>query len=184
MQGDIWHTPNIMPYSNTIRETDKRVNGTCHLRWPAAIATCFTCTHSGRRFLLDTGAQVSVIPATWMNKRAGSTYQPVHVSNRTHPPILTFGARIVPLQFVGCRYSARLIEVGVKRPLLETDFLHQHNILIDIRGQRLIEADTYSSVLCGIAADPVNELALLDTSSNLFRKVLSEYMYSPSPIFT
>ena len=56
-----------------------------------------TCTKSGRRFLADTGAQVSVIHAIWMNKRAGSTCQPLQAANST--PILTFGARIVPLHF-------------------------------------------------------------------------------------
>ena len=33
-------------------------------------------------------------------------------------------------------------------PLLGADFLRHHNLLVDIRGQRLIEADTYASTTC------------------------------------
>ena len=72
-----------------------------------------TCTISGRRFQVDTGAQVSVISATWMNKRAGSICQPLQAANGTS--ILTFGGRIVPSHFGGRRYSARLIQADVKR---------------------------------------------------------------------
>ena len=82
------------------------------------------------------------------------------------------------------RYSARLIQADVKRPPLGDDFLHQHNLLVDIRGQRLIEAETYSSVSCGITAATVNELALIDTSSNQFRNVLLEYPNLLRPTFT
>ena len=117
-----------------------------------------------------------------MNKRAGSTCQPLQTANGT--PILMFGPRIVPLHFGGRRYSARLIQADVKRPLMGADFLRQHNLLVDIRGQILIEADTYSSASCGITAAPVNELALIDTSNNPFRKVLVEYPDLLRPTFT
>ena len=79
-----------------------------------------------------------------MNKRVGSTCQPLQAANGT--PIFTFGARIVPLHFGGRRYFARLIQAYVKRPLMGADFLHQHNLLVDIRRHRLMEPDTYSSV--------------------------------------
>ena len=107
-----------------------------------------------------------------MTQRAGSACQLLRAANGTIS--LRFGARIVPLHFGGRRYSARRIPADVKRPLLGADFMRQHNLSFDIRGQRLIEADPHLSVLCGITAAPVNEFALIHTSINQFRKVRAE----------
>ena len=181
MQGDVWHAANIMSYSNTTRETDMRFNSKCHLRWATATVTCYYM-YPFRRFLVYTGAHVSVIPVTWINKRAGSTCQPIQAANCT--PILTSGASSVPLHFGGRRYSTRLIQADVKRPFLGADFLRQHNLLVDIRGQRLVEAGTDLSVAGGINASPVNQLALIDTSSNQFSKPLAEYWNLLRPTFT
>ena len=109
-----------------------------------------------------------------MNKRSGSTCQSLQADDGT--PFLMVCARIVPIHFGGRRYSARLIQADVKRPLMEADFRRQHNLLVDICGQRLIEAEMYSSVSCGITAAPVNKLALIDKSSKQFPKVLAEHM--------
>ena len=54
---------NIMPCSNTTRETVNATSG-----GPQQQQLFITCTNSGRRFIVDTGAQVLVIPATWLNK--------------------------------------------------------------------------------------------------------------------
>ena len=65
------------------------VNGKCHICWPHINLLLHVQTLVAF-FIVDTGAQVSVIPATWMNKRAGSTCQPLQAANGI--PILTFGA--------------------------------------------------------------------------------------------
>ena len=66
--------------------------------------------------------------------------------------------------------------------LLGADFLRRHNLLVDIRGQRLIEADAFAS--CGVHISPVNQLAFVDTSCNKFRKVLAEFPDILCPTFS
>ncbi|KAK3724678.1 hypothetical protein RRG08_041160 [Elysia crispata] len=140
-----------------------------------------TDTKSGRRFLVDTGAQVSVVPATWFDKRSGETGPPLQAANGTH--ISTYGSRNVPLYFNNRLYQACLIIADVKRPLLGADFCRQHNLLVALRGQRLIEADTYLSSPCSVSKTPVNELAPVEVEENKFRKILHEFPDILRPTF-
>lgn len=53
--------------------------------------------HSGRRFLVDTGAQISVIPASIADKNSGRSGPSLMAANGT--PIRTYGTRSIPLTF-------------------------------------------------------------------------------------
>ena len=77
-----------------------------------------------------------------------------------------------------------MIKADVKRPLLGSDFLRHHNLLVDVRGQRLIEADTYSSVTCHVTSTRPDELALIDSGCNQFRRVLTEFPAILQPTFS
>lgn len=141
-----------------------------------------TDSYSKRHFLVDTGAQVSVIPATWYDKRSGQSGPPLQAANGT--PISTYGSRNVPLCLNNRVYQARLIVADVKRPLLGADFFRHHNLLVDIRGQRLIEADTFLSTPCSVTNISVAELAPIDAGSNKFRKILQEFPAILKPTFS
>ena len=140
-----------------------------------------TDSNSGRCFLIDTGAQVSVIPATGREKQFPTTDQ-LQAANGT--PITTYGAISVTLHLNNRTYSARLVKADVKRPLLGADFLRQHNLLVDICGKRLIEADTYSSILCAATHASVHQLATISPVSNQYRKVLLGYQEIIQPTFS
>ena len=116
---------------------------------------------------------MSVIPATWRDKHSGACNQTLQAANGT--PITTYGTRDVLLQLGKHRYTARLIKADVKRPLLASDFIRHHNLLVDVRGQRLIEADTYSSVTCHVTSTHPDELALIGSDCNQFHRVLKEF---------
>ena len=98
--------------------------------------------------------------------------------------ITTYGAHIVPLRFGGRIFQARLIAADVKRSLLGDDFLLQHNLQVDIRNHRLIEADTFSGISCSISSATTNHLALVEPTSNKFRKVLNEFPDLLKPTFS
>ena len=104
-----------------------------------------TDKNSNRRFLVDIGAQFSVVPSSLLDRRSGPTVQHLQAANGIS--IATYGTRNVLWHFGNHRYSARLGIADVKRPLLSADFLRQHNLLVDVCGQRLIEEDGYLSVL-------------------------------------
>ena len=98
------------------------------------------------------GAQVSVIPASWSDKHCSYHTPRSQTANGTS--ISTFGSYNSTLIFSGNNYKARLIKASVKRHFLGADFLREHNLLVDIRGQRLFELNTYASVPCNITKYP------------------------------
>ncbi|GFS02416.1 Pol polyprotein [Elysia marginata] len=81
-------------------------------------------------------------------------------------------------------YTARLIVADIRQPLLGADFFRQHNLLVDLRGQRLIEADTFLSCPCTVGVTAVTELAPIETESNKFRKILQEFSAILQPTFS
>ena len=85
---------------------------------------------SKRRFLVDTGAQVSVTPASWADKVSGATGPNLQAAKGSS--IATYGSRVVHLHFSNRDFDARLISANVKRSLLGADFLRQHNLLVYI----------------------------------------------------
>lgn len=137
---------------------------------------------SKRRFLVDTGAQVSVIPATWLDRRQRSSNMSLKAANGTSIP--TYGVRNITIRLKDRNYEARLIVADVQRPLLGADFLRQHNLLVDMRGQRLIEGETYASIPCSVYSTTFEELAPIDTNSNVFRKVLNDFPELLQPTFS
>ena len=137
---------------------------------------------SKRRFLVDTGAQVSVTPASDIDKQSGIQGPPLQAANSS--TVTTYGARVVSLHFGQHVFQARLVTADVKCPLLGADFLRQHNLLVDIRNHRLIEADTFCSIPCSISSVTPTQLALLEPTSNKFRKVLNDYPDLLKPTFS
>ena len=135
----------------------------------------FITDNIGRRFLVDTGANVSVIPATPFDKNTGPSGPPLQAANGT--PIQTYRSRELHLCFNNRLYQARLIIVDVKRPLLGADFFRQHNLLVDLRGQRLIEADSFlpPPPPCSVCKTAIAQLAPIESQSNTFRKLLQEF---------
>ena len=57
-------------------------------------------------------------------------------------------------------------------------------LLVDLNGQRLIEADTYLSSPCFTSKVTKNELAPIEQESNKFRKVLQEFPTLLQPTFS
>ena len=72
-----------------------------------------TDTNTNHRSLVDTSAQVSVIPASYIDRRSGATTDPLQAANGSS--LATYGARNASLCFVGRVYSVRLVIVDVTR---------------------------------------------------------------------
>ncbi|RUS85737.1 hypothetical protein EGW08_006531 [Elysia chlorotica] len=171
--------------SDEIEETGKRQSGptvASASAGPRDPQLFITDDNSGRCFLVDTGAQVSVIPATPFDKNAGPSGLPLHAANGT--PIQTYGSRNLQLSFNNRLYLAKIIIANVKRPLLGADFFRNHNLLVDLRGKRLIEADTFLTSPCSVGKSAVTQLAPIEAHSNRFRKILQEFPSILQPTFS
>ena len=97
--------------------------------------------NSGHRFLVDTGAEVSVIPpraSDRKNKQHCSGLRAINGSS-----ITTFGTRSLTLD-LGLRRTFRWIFViaDIRVPIIGADFLREYGLLVNMQCGRLVDATT------------------------------------------
>lgn len=95
-------------------------------------------------FLIDSGAEVSVIPSKFKTSRTFEQHQPnvaLYAANGTS--IRTHGLRRMLVNF-GLRrtFPWTFVIAEVERAILGADFLENFNLLVDLRKGRLIDATT------------------------------------------
>ncbi|CAB4045609.1 Hypothetical predicted protein, partial [Paramuricea clavata] len=90
-----------------------------------------------RKFLIDTGARVSALPATDADRQAGCRGPELQAANKSS--IKTFGTRIVPVSFYGHNYRGNFYIADVAQAIIGADFLEEHQLLVDVHGQRIID---------------------------------------------
>lgn len=95
---------------------------------------------SGSKFLVDTGADVSVIPPTLAEKNKTVLFN-LQAANKTAIP--TYGARSLTLD-LGLRRVFRWIFIiaDVAHPIIGADFLENFALLVDVKSRRLIDSVT------------------------------------------
>ena len=99
-------------------------------------------TVSKRQFLVDTGAEVSVLPATGLETRTKQPGMPLLAANGSS--IKTYGTRTLSLHFAFDTYKWDFVIADVSRPLLGADFLRSNSLLVDLkRGGALYNELTY-----------------------------------------
>jgi len=138
--------------------------------------------HSGRRFLVDTGAEISVLPASIRDKHSGPQGPSLLAAN--HTPIRTYGTRSVPLHFHTRSFTWTFTVADVPQPLLGADFLRSNNLLVDLRSGRLVDAQTYASVKCGTVLGHAPHLSAISTNDNEYAQILAEFPGVTTPTFS
>ena len=100
---------------------------------------------SREQFLVDTGAEVSVIPPYM----TGPPLQPISIALEAanHSIIKTYGKRSLTLNLGICRkLSWDFVVADVKFPIIGADFLRYYGLLVDVRHNTLLDATTFLSV--------------------------------------
>ena len=95
----------------------------------------FSCDSiSKRQFLVDIGAEVSVLPATatGLDTRTRQPGPPLLAANGSS--IRTYGTRRLSFHFASNTYQWNFIIANVTRPLLRADFLRSNSLLVDLKG--------------------------------------------------
>ena len=103
---------------------------------------CLRDGPSGLEFLIDTGAEVSVFPATSMDLRSARHDCTLRAANGAL--IRTFGTRSVSFHVNARRYSWDFVVADVRRPLLGADFLCHYGLLVDMKGRQLVDGASFS----------------------------------------
>ncbi|GBN40108.1 Transposon Ty3-I Gag-Pol polyprotein [Araneus ventricosus] len=104
---------------------------------------------SNLRLLVDSGADVSIIPATSQNKKKAEYL--LYAANGTE--ISTYGINMLNLD-LGLRrdFQFPFIIADVTKGILGAHFLHKYNLLVDINKKKLIDGITNLFVLGDITA--------------------------------
>ena len=110
------------------------------------------CHRLHRLFLVDSGADISVYPAS-VKERQYPLGSLLTAANGTN--IQTFGTKELLLCFPGLQVKHDFILADVRKPILGADFFRAQELLIDIANRRL----TSASGVC-VKARPASVLAV------------------------
>ena len=100
---------------------------------------------SKTRFLIDTGAEVSVFPATSREKLESKQGQPLVAANGSR--IAVYGERNISLDIGFQRnYTWKFQIADVRMALIGADFLRSNGIVVDMKNNRIIEAASFAHV--------------------------------------
>lgn len=138
--------------------------------------------HSGRRFLVDTGAEVSVLPPSSSDTRSSKNGPPLTAANGSN--IRTYGVRTIPLNFNSWRFKWIFTIADVSQPLLGADFLRAHSLLVDMKGKRLVNSETFESMTLRHADYIAPHLDSVTFSDNDYARILAEFPDIITPQFT
>ena len=130
---------------------------------------------SGLRFLVDTGAEASVIPPVRTDRKHQQDGPGLQAVNGT--PIVTYGTRSLTLD-LGLRRTFRWVFTiaDIKTPILGADFLRYFSLLVDMWQHRLSDALTQLKIQ-GIAThDTSPSLTFLPTRPhNEYAAILAKF---------
>ncbi|XP_076381418.1 uncharacterized protein LOC143261250 [Megalopta genalis] len=95
-----------------------------------------------KRYLVDTGADVSCIPKSLHCKRRIDNDVKLYAANGT--PINTYGEQLLSVN-LGLRrqFSWRFIVADTSKAILGADFIGHYSLLVDIKNKRLIDSQTH-----------------------------------------
>lgn len=96
---------------------------------------------TGLRFLVDTGAEISVIPPSALDRKHRKDSFSLQAVNNT--PIATYGTQLHTLN-IGLRRKFQWIFIiaDVKNPILGAHFLRHYSLLVDLKHNRLVDGIT------------------------------------------
>ena len=143
----------------------------------------FNDNHSGRTFLIDTGAQVSLLPATAHARRHPSPTVPKLVA-ANGSSIASYGTQQTHVQLGKRKFTVTFVIADVRRPILGADFLRRHKLLVDLCGQKLIDAHSFQSYACAANNIDLCVSPVATVDSNHYKQcLLQQYSELLRPTF-
>ena len=141
---------------------------------------------SKRNFLIDTGAQVSIIPPTCSDRHLRKQ-ESLTLSAVNDSAIATYGQRSLTLN-LGFRHTFRWIFViaDVTKPLLGADFLYHFGLLVDMAHGKLVDSGTHLSIHGIVTEGTPPSPTITTTAPQIYSSLLSEFQeihnYQDTPV--
>nr|VZI36753.1 unnamed protein product [Spirometra erinaceieuropaei] len=137
---------------------------------------------AGAKCLVDSGAEVSVVPPTPAERKTRSSFCLTAANNSS---ISTFGQRSITLD-LGLRRIFRWVFIiaDVSVALIGADFLAHFNLLVDLKNRRLVDCITDLHARCQSDVNPcVNPLTVMPISDCPFHSPLRQFPRLTNPSF-
>ncbi len=134
-----------------------------------------TDTHTGTRFLVDTGSEVNVIPLTLSKRKSPPDKLTLIAVNST--PITTYGKQSLTLN-LGLRRSFAWIFIitDVQRHILGADFLRHFGLSVDMKHRRLSDAVTNLRIQGILSSDSSPSPSIVPkTQNDPYLQLLAEF---------
>ena len=180
-------------YHKRLKNDVKNCKAPCNHPAAPRIATVTTCRDkrarllyvkddiSGHRFLFDTGALVRVFPASGLNTCSHRPSALLEVANGS--TIHTYGDKVMTLSINGRKYVWKFIVADVMQPILGADFLCSNTLMVDVKGQQLVDPTTCTSLplqVTNASAHGIHNVA----HDNNFSALLTEFPDILTPTFS
>lgn len=123
-------------------------------------------SHSKKRFLIDTGADVSLLPPDKNVKNIPSDDYFLYAANNTR--IKTYGERVMTLN-LGLRrsFTWSFLVADVSKPIIGADFLLKYGLLVDLKRKKLIDTTTTLEVNAKIQTSDFPKISTIRQDVNL-----------------
>ena len=127
-----------------------------------------------RKYLIDTGAAVSVLPKSCANRISDADCLPLVAANNT--TINTYGNsnRVVDVDLKR-EYPWTFIVANLKQPIIRADFLLHYNLLVDLRSRCLRDMRTGLAIAASLSSIRPLSLNRVDTVQNEYTKLLGQF---------
>ncbi|BHF65887.1 hypothetical protein SprV_0200890100 [Sparganum proliferum] len=176
--------PRTVDTFETGKPVSQRIDATVFSGFSGSGHTFYVCdTATRRRFLVDTGAQISDVPPTVADRRFPSPG--LHLRTANFSPIPTFGSLPLTLS-TSLRRSFTWIFViaDIFHAILGSDFLAEFDLLVDCRRSRLLDRTTGLFVRRLTPFTAPTNLYVLDTDiASPFRELLLRHPNIINPQF-
>ncbi len=137
---------------------------------------------TGHNFMIDTGAEVSVLPPQDKNDNVACGPS-LTAANGTK--IQTWGRKTVYIK-LGCKtFKWSFVVAAVDRPIIGSDLLRESGLLVDIKGQRLVDADTLTTAVPLVTVSNYKSLCLesFAEAKDSYGHLLSQFPAITTPTF-
>lgn len=128
---------------------------------------------SAVRFLVDTGSDVSIIPASKRDRTGGTIPFSLHAANGTK--IQTYGSKFLSLD-LGLRrcFKWRFLIADVSVAIIGADLLVHYGLLVDLKSRNLVDGTTKLRALGSLSETAVHGITAVD-NRHPFRELLASY---------
>lgn len=142
---------------------------------------CVKDKNSGLNFLVDTGANISVLPVRKrpFSRDKCSNYK-LYAANGSE--IRTYGVKTLDLDFKLRRpYRWSFVIAEVKQPILGADFLNHHKLLVDVYRKKLIDSVTNLCSVGIVTLSKQSSIRTIDSNSD-YSDILSKFPEITKPM--